>query len=153
MVPISYVPGLLKQPGHNLQRRPVGAAPTSGPRKQTGHNVQRKPVAPTSSCVLGLLMLPWLNACSGGPVAPTNCVPGLRKRPGHRVHWRPDGANRQHTRAVEIAGAHGAVEARWRRSAACPGCEGNWGTTCSGGPLAPTNCVPGLQKRPGHHVQ
>eukprot|EP00873_Tetraselmis_striata_P036089 jgi/Tetstr1/456353/TSEL_043089.t1 len=69
--------------------------------------------------------------CSGGPLPPTICVAGLRKRMGHMVQWRPNDA--------------GQLRAR--------GCGSSRGTLSSGGPLPPTSCMPGPRKRPGHWVQ
>eukprot|EP00873_Tetraselmis_striata_P025102 jgi/Tetstr1/445366/TSEL_033164.t1 len=89
--------------------------------------------------------------CSGGPLARTSCVPGLRKWPGHMAHWPPDGADQ--VWPPGSMGAHGAVAARWRQPAACPACESNRGTTCNGGPMVPTNSVPGLRKQWGRKVQ
>eukprot|EP00873_Tetraselmis_striata_P022169 jgi/Tetstr1/442433/TSEL_030557.t1 len=128
MAPTSCVPGLRKQRGHTVQWRPVGADHL----RAWGFESYRG------------------TRCSGSPLAPTNYVPGLRAWPGHTVQWRPDGADHLRARAAEAAGAHGAVTARWRRPTACPGCELGRGTRCSGGLMAPTICVPGLGKLPGH---
>eukprot|EP00873_Tetraselmis_striata_P002340 jgi/Tetstr1/422604/TSEL_013410.t1 len=65
-------------------------------------------------------------------MAPTSCVPGPRKRSGHNVQRRPDGANQP--RARRRAHLH-------RRA------------LCGGAPMVSASCVPGPRKRPGHMVQ
>eukprot|EP00873_Tetraselmis_striata_P015072 jgi/Tetstr1/435336/TSEL_024254.t1 len=66
--------------------------------------------------------------CSGGPFAPTNCVPmpsgvgcsggtmgpasrvsGLRKRPGNKVQRRPVGTDELRAQAAEATGAQGSM--------------------------------------------
>eukprot|EP00873_Tetraselmis_striata_P018342 jgi/Tetstr1/438606/TSEL_027157.t1 len=130
----SCVPGVRKQPGHMVPRRPV-IAPTS-----------RVPGAAEANGAHG--------RCSGGSMAPPGACPGRGSGRGTwTVQWRPGGPDQLRARAVEATGVHGAVAARWRRPAVCPGCESNGGKWCSDGPMAPTSRVPGLRKRPRHTVQ
>eukprot|EP00873_Tetraselmis_striata_P015644 jgi/Tetstr1/435908/TSEL_024794.t1 len=115
MARTSRVPGLRKRPGQWVQQRADGAAGcVPGLQKRPGHRVQRRPVgadqrhglAAEATCTGGT----W---CSGGQLAPTGYVLGLRRRPGtvcggrpmarkscvpwppkrgrrHMVEWRPD---------------------------------------------------------------
>eukprot|EP00873_Tetraselmis_striata_P010829 jgi/Tetstr1/431093/TSEL_020809.t1 len=119
------VPGPQKRPMHMEQWRPDGAdqlrAQVADATGAHGRGIDRG------------------TGCSGGPLAPTSCVRMLRKRPGRRVQWRPDSADRLRAQVADATGAHGRGIDR--------------GTGCSGGPLAPTSCVRMLRKRPGRRVQ
>eukprot|EP00873_Tetraselmis_striata_P001999 jgi/Tetstr1/422263/TSEL_013108.t1 len=89
----------------------------------------------------------------GGSMAPTSRVSGLQMRPGNRVQRQPVGADLLRAHAVKAAEAQVAMAARRGRPAACPICGGNRSAWSRDDLTAPTNCVPGLRKRPGHKVQ